>query len=151
MSVGTRPEVAVERLFVSAYAIPTDEVEADGTLEWESTTIVVVEAAAGDETGIGYTYGDVATARLIEAKLAGVVEGGNALEVGRAWCRMTEEIRNAGRPGIGFMAVSAVDTALWDLKARLLGISLVDALDATREAVPVYGSGGFCSYDLDRL
>ena len=64
---------------------------------------------------------------------------------------MTEEIRNAGRPGVGFMAVSAVDTALWDLKARLLGIALVDALDATREAVPIYGSGGFCSYDLDRL
>jgi L-alanine-DL-glutamate epimerase-like enolase superfamily enzyme len=151
MSVRTRPEVAVERLFVSAYTVPTDEVESDGTLEWESTTVVVVEAVAGDETGIGYTYADVAAARLVEGKLAAVVEGANALEVGRAWCRMAEELRNVGRPGLGFMALSAVDCALWDLKARLLGVALVDALDATRESVPLYGSGGFCSYDDERL
>ncbi|MDX6505082.1 MAG: hypothetical protein QOE29_2207 [Gaiellaceae bacterium] len=151
MATRTRPEVAVERLFVSAYTIPADEVEVDGTLEWESTTVVVVEAVAGDQTGIGYTYADVAAARLVEGRLAGVVEGANALEVGRAWCRMAEELRNTGRPGVGFMALSAVDCALWDLKARLLGVSLVDALDATREVVPLYGSGGFCSYDLERL
>jgi L-alanine-DL-glutamate epimerase-like enolase superfamily enzyme len=44
-----------------------------------------------------------------------------------------------------------VDTALWDLKARLLGTPLVTLLGACREAVPVYGSGGFTSYGLDRL
>jgi L-alanine-DL-glutamate epimerase-like enolase superfamily enzyme len=147
----TRPEVAVERLFVSAYTIPTDEVEADGTLEWESTTLVLVEAVAGDVAGVGWTYADVAAGRLIQSKLASVVEGANALEVGRAWCRMAEELRNAGRPGVGFMALSAVDIALWDLKARLLEVALVDAVDATREAVPIYGSGGFCSYDLERI
>src|SRR3954447_5502454 len=151
MTTRTRPEVAVERLFVSAYTVPTDEVEADGTLEWESTTLVLVEAVAGDVTGIGWTYADIATGRLIQSKLASVVEGANALEVGRAWCRMAEELRNAGRPGVGFMALSAVDIALWDLKARLLEVALVDAIDATRESVPIYGSGGFCSYDLDRI
>jgi L-alanine-DL-glutamate epimerase-like enolase superfamily enzyme len=146
-----RADVTVERLFVSAYTVPTDEVESDGTFEWESTTIVVVEATGGDQTGIGWTYGDVAAARLVESRLAPVVEGTNALEVGRAWSHMTEAIRNAGRPGIGFMAVSAVDCALWDLKARLLDVALVDALDACRESVPIYGSGGFCSYELERI
>jgi L-alanine-DL-glutamate epimerase-like enolase superfamily enzyme len=64
---------------------------------------------------------------------------------------MGAAIRNAGRPGLGFMAVSAVDTALWDLKARLLGVPLVDALDRAHDTVPVYGSGGFCNYSLERL
>jgi L-alanine-DL-glutamate epimerase-like enolase superfamily enzyme len=49
------------------------------------------------------------------------------------------------------MAVAAVDLALWDLRARLLGLPLVDAIGRARESVPVYGSGGFCNYPLDRL
>jgi L-alanine-DL-glutamate epimerase-like enolase superfamily enzyme len=60
-------------------------------------------------------------------------------------------IRNAGRPGVGAMAVSAVDIALWDLKARLLGLPLVKVLPAFHDRVPVYGSGGFTNYPLDRL
>lgn len=59
--------------------------------------------------------------------------------------------RNAGRPGVGAMAVSAVDVALWDLKARLLDLPLVHLLPAYHERVPVYGSGGFTNYPLDRL
>jgi len=64
---------------------------------------------------------------------------------------MGAQLRNAGRPGIGFCALSAVDVALWDLKARLLGVSLIDLLGAARDGVPVYGSGGFCSYTDARL
>ncbi|MGH9061466.1 MAG: enolase C-terminal domain-like protein, partial [Acidimicrobiales bacterium] len=59
--------------------------------------------------------------------------------------------RNLGRPGIASMAISAVDLALWDLKARLLEVPLVVALDAHHDAVPIYGSGGFTSYSLDAL
>jgi L-alanine-DL-glutamate epimerase-like enolase superfamily enzyme len=49
------------------------------------------------------------------------------------------------------MAMSAVDIALWDLRARLEGRSLADALDARHEVVPLYGSGGFTSYSNERL
>jgi L-alanine-DL-glutamate epimerase-like enolase superfamily enzyme len=151
VSVSTRSGVAVERLDVSAYEIPTDEPESDGTLEWDSTTIVVVEAHAGGTTGLGYTYGPAAAGKLVEEKLADEVEGANALEPAEAWERMGRALRNAGRPGIGSMAMAAVDTALWDLKARLLEQPLVDVLPRARESVPVYGSGGFCSYPLERL
>jgi L-alanine-DL-glutamate epimerase-like enolase superfamily enzyme len=67
------------------------------------------------------------------------------------WHELGAQLRNAGRPGIGAMAVSAVDTALWDLRARLLGLPLVDALGRVHDEVPVYGSGGFCNYPLERL
>jgi L-alanine-DL-glutamate epimerase-like enolase superfamily enzyme len=64
---------------------------------------------------------------------------------------MQERIRNAGRVGVGAMAVSAVDIALWDLRAKLLDVCLADALPRFHSGVPVYGSGGFTSYTRDRL
>jgi L-alanine-DL-glutamate epimerase-like enolase superfamily enzyme len=151
VAVSTRSGVAVERLDVSAYEIPTDEPESDGTLEWDSTTIVVVEAHAGETTGLGYTYAPAAAGKLVEEKLAGEVSGADALEPAEAYERLGRALRNAGRPGIGAMALSAVDTALWDLKARLQEQPLADVLPRARESVPVYGSGGFCSYSLERL
>ncbi|MGZ4319802.1 MAG: enolase C-terminal domain-like protein [Gaiellaceae bacterium] len=151
MSVAARTEVAVERLDVSAYEIPTEEPESDGTLEWDSTTVVVVEAHGGDETGLGYTYAPAAAGKLIEEKLAEEVEGSDALAPAGTWERLGRALRNAGRPGIGSMALAAVDIALWDLKARLLELPLVDVLPRAHDAVPVYGSGGFCSYSLERL
>ncbi len=141
----------IQRVEVGAYRIATDAPESDGTLEWNSTTIVVVEAHGAGETGLGYTYADVAAARLIESKLAAAVVGADALAVPRAWESMVRAIRNLGRPGICSAAIAAVDVALWDLKARLLGISLCELLGPVRESVPVYGSGGFTSYTIDRL
>ncbi|HJQ49159.1 MAG TPA: enolase C-terminal domain-like protein [Gaiellaceae bacterium] len=143
--------VPVERLDVHAFTIPTDEPESDGTLEWESTTIVVVEAHADRQMGLGYTYCDAAAAEVISSQLAGAVEGGDAMDVRAAWLRMGAQVRNAGRPGIGFCAVSAVDQALWDLKARLLDVPLVVLLGAAHDDVPIYGSGGFTSYSDERL
>src|SRR5581483_10747744 len=97
----------------------TDGPESDGTLEWTSTTIVVVEVEAGGERGLGYTYADGSVAQLIESKLAEVVEASDPMSPAAAWTAMGRALRNAGRPGAGFMALSAVDIALWDLKARL--------------------------------
>ena len=149
----TRPGVQapVESLEVSAFTVPTDAPESDGTAEWDSTTIVVVEARAGDETGLGYTYAPAAAGKLVEEKLSEVVRGRDALAVPETWEAMAVELRNAGRPGIGFCALSAVDLALWDLKARLVGLPLVDLLGRARDEAPVYGSGGFTSYSLDRI
>ena len=149
----SRPGVQapVESVEVSAFTVPTDEPESDGTAEWDSTTIVVVHAQAGGETGLGYTYAPAAAGKLVEEKLVDEVRGRDALAVGEAWEAMAVALRNAGRPGIGFCALSAVDLALWDLKARLLALPLVDLLGRAREEAPVYGSGGFTSYSLDRI
>jgi L-alanine-DL-glutamate epimerase-like enolase superfamily enzyme len=142
----------VDRLEAFARTIPTDEPESDGTLEWDSTTIVIVQAFAGDAVGLGYTYTHDAAVRLIEDKLAPPLRGLDVeRELNRAWHELGNLLRNVGRPGMGFMALSAVDIALWDLRARLLERPLADVLGASREDVPVYGSGGFTSYSLERI
>jgi L-alanine-DL-glutamate epimerase-like enolase superfamily enzyme len=141
----------VQELEVGAYTVPTDAPEADGTLEWDSTTMVVVHAYGGGEWGLGYTYADVSTAKLIDSKLAGILTGADAMNPQAAWSAMVRAIRNLGRPGISSMAIAAVDVALWDLKARLLGLPLCRLLGMAHDRVPVYGSGGFTTYSLARL
>ncbi|MGI5326066.1 enolase C-terminal domain-like protein [Actinomadura nitritigenes] len=152
--MGTGSGIPVDGVTVHAFTVPTDGpdgAEEDGTLRWDSTTMVLVEARAGGRTGIGYTYGATAVATLIESTFAPLVRGADALAPAAAWHRMFAAIRNAGRPGAGAMAVSAVDIALWDLKARLLDRPLFQVLPSFHDRVPVYGSGGFTNYPLDRL
>ena len=134
-----------------AYTIPTDFPEADGTASWTSTTIIVVHAEAGGLRGIGYTYADASVAALIDDKLATVVTGRDAMDPPAAWRAMQVAVRNLGREGLAATAISAVDTALWDLKGRLLDQPLASLLGRYREAVPIYGSGGFTSYDDRQL
>ncbi|HWD84286.1 MAG TPA: enolase C-terminal domain-like protein [Solirubrobacteraceae bacterium] len=150
-SVTRASEVSIQDLRVGAYEVPTDAPEADGTLSWDSTVIVVVEASAGESVGIGYTYADVSTAKLIDSKLAGIVHGLDAMAPQAAWRKMVGQVRNLGRPGVSSMAIAAIDTALWDLKARLLELPLCQLLGGGRECVPVYGSGGFTAYDDAQL
>lgn len=147
----TRSETAIERLCVSAYTIPTDSPESDGTLRWDSTTIVLVEVEAGGERGIGYSYTHASAAALIAEHLRDVIRGRDAMAVGACSEAMVHSCRNLGRSGVVATAVSAVDIALWDLKARLLGVSLVELLGPVRKAIPAYGSGGFTSYSDRRL
>ncbi|MBP0456851.1 enolase C-terminal domain-like protein [Streptomyces montanisoli] len=149
-----KPHTTVDAVRVHAFKVPTDGPggrEQDGTLEWDATTMVLVEVDGGGTTGIGYTYGDVTVASFIESTLVPVLTGCDALAPPAAWHSMFTAIRNAGRPGVGAMAVSAADTALWDLKARLLGLPVFQTLPAFHDRVPVYGSGGFTNYPLDRL
>jgi L-alanine-DL-glutamate epimerase-like enolase superfamily enzyme len=149
--VRVRPGAPVDHIAVSAYTIPTDAPESDGTFEWDSTILVLVEARAAGETGIGYSYTGTAAARLIQDVLARTVSGLDAMDVPGAWEAMRRAVRNLGRPGVASTAIAAVDAALWDLKGRLLGLPVLTLLGAVRESIPVYGSGGFTSYSLDRL
>jgi L-alanine-DL-glutamate epimerase-like enolase superfamily enzyme len=146
-----RVEAPVTEVRVGAFTVPTDEPESDGTLEWDSTTIVIVELEAEGECGLGYTYGDRSVAAFLDSMLRPCLYEADATRPPAAWAAMRRAIRNVGQQGVGAMAVSAADIALWDLKARLLGLPLADALPRFHEAAPVYGSGGFTSYTEARL
>ena len=148
---GFADEPAVSRVTASAYTIPTDAPEADGTLAWDSTTLIVVELEAGGETGIGYTYSDASIVALIENKLAETIAGRSALDIAGANAAMWRAIRNLGRAGLVATAISAVDAALWDAKARLFGVPVATLLGRCRDNAEIYGSGGFTSYSDEQL
>jgi L-alanine-DL-glutamate epimerase-like enolase superfamily enzyme len=147
-----KPSAAqIQRVEVSCLTIPTDFPESDGTIVWNSTTLVLVQVYAADQVGLGYTYADFAAADLIHRNLAKVVQGMDALAPNAAYLKMWQQVRNLGRPGICSTAISAVDCALWDLKARILEVPLVTLLGQIRPGAMVYGSGGFTSYSDDQL
>lgn len=141
----------VDSVVTTIYTVPTDAPEADGTLAWDSTTLILVEVQADGFMGTGWTYGPPACASVIKDKLADIVTGRNAMDVGGSFEAMVIAVRNMTRPGIAGYAISAVDIALWDLKSRLLDLPLHRLLGAVRDEVPVYGSGGFTSYDEAQL
>jgi len=136
---------------VRVFTIPTDAPEADGTISWNSTTMVLVELAAGQTRGLGYTYADPATAKVAQHLLNTIVNSADPFQHPALWMQMQRSVRNLGNRGIAAMAISAIDIALWDLRARLLGIPLIRLLGAARQSIPAYGSGGFTSYDDRQL
>jgi L-alanine-DL-glutamate epimerase-like enolase superfamily enzyme len=144
-------DAPIESLDVRTFTIPTDQPEADGTIAWDSTTVVVVTVRGGGRTGLGFTYGPAACATLIQDVLRANVLGRDVLDVPGVWGAMVASIRNVGRPGVASTAISAVETALWDLKASVLDLSVARLLGMVRDAAPVYGSGGFTTYTDDRL
>jgi L-alanine-DL-glutamate epimerase-like enolase superfamily enzyme len=142
---------AIRALRAEAFRIPTDTPEADGTLSWESTTLVLVRLEAGGETGLGYTYADAAVVPLLLGLIAHTLQGRNCFDIPVCWNAMQRAVRNLGRSGLAACAISAVDAALWDLKARHLKLALASLLGREREVVPVYGSGGFTNYTDEQL
>lgn len=146
-----RPAMPVQRIEVSAFTIPTDAPESDGTLEWNRTTIIVVHVTAGDVTGLGYTYSEVSAGTLITDLLVPAIVGNDAMDIESCYVAMIHAVRNVGRQGVAATAISALDIALWDVKARSLDLPLVSLLGAARDRVPIYGSGGFTSYSIERL
>ncbi len=142
----------IDGVEVAAYKVPTatDE-ESDGTLVWDSTSVVVVEITADGRTGPGYTYCHPAAAEVIKSKLASVIEHADPLMPQHAWSELQVEARQLGHAGIAAMAISAVDIAMWDLKAKLLDCCLADALPRFHESVPIYASGGFTNYSEQQL
>lgn len=136
---------------VRAFTVSTDAPEADGTFAWDKTTMVLVEISSGSTRGIGYTYSDPAAAKVAESLLSEKVTGHDAFAHAEILKSMIGRVRNLGISGISMMAISAIDNALWDLRARLHDVALVNLLGRVREGIPVYGSGGFTSYNDGQL
>ncbi len=137
----------VTSISTRVFTVPTDQPEADGTLEWDSTTVVTAEVSAGGVTGLGWTYAAAACRPVIEDVLSQTVMGCDVLSVPACHEAMVRACRNFGRPGVVGCAISAVDIALWDCKARLLGIGLADLFGRCTDGVALYGSGGFTTYN----
>ena len=143
--------VPIGKVRARAFTIPTDKPEADGTIAWNSTTLIVVEVSGGNVTGLAYTYADASITSLIESTLAKTIAGRDALDPQGAWRVMQRAVRNLGREGLAATAISAVDAAVYDLKARILDVPLATLIGCYRDAIPIYGSGGFTTYSDEEL
>jgi len=141
----------IDGVDAAVYSFPTPQPESDGTLDWNATTAVVVTVHAGGQHGLGWTYSTAAAAGIVRDHLAPAVAGRSAADIVGCWTAMHRACRNLGTRGVVMHAISAVDVALWDLKAKLLRIPLVRLLGRCRDEVPVYGSGGFTSMTDDQL
>ncbi|MGH7721838.1 MAG: enolase C-terminal domain-like protein [Candidatus Dormibacteria bacterium] len=148
MSDGLR----IQSVEVRVYTIPTEAPEADGTLQWDRTSLVVVRPLLDNGVrGLGYAVGDLATGVVARDTLVDAVVGMDVCDTAACWEAMVRRIRNLGRPGIASMAIAAVDIALWDTRARALDSPLHRLLGGVRDLVPIYGSGGFTSYSESEL
>jgi len=146
------PGPTIARLEVHIYQVPTATPEADGTIAWDSTSVVLVEATASSgQIGVGFSYASRAAAEVIHRMLFPIASGRPVDAVRAIWGDMIKAVRNAGQPGIAATAISAVDIALWDLKGRVAQLPLFRLLGAHREGVPIYGSGGFTTYSEEQL
>lgn len=141
----------IETIEVAAFTIPTSSREADGTFEWSETTLVTVEVTAVGKTGFGYTYGSAAVGSVVDHALARHVLKADCMSPRSIYDAMVRGIRNLGRAGAASMAISAVDMAVFDLKARILEVSVLTLLGQVRSEIAVYGSGGFTSYTDEQL
>ncbi|HET9060399.1 MAG TPA: enolase C-terminal domain-like protein [Acidimicrobiales bacterium] len=146
-SAGDGPPV--EKVTTALFEVPTDHPEGDGTIAWSSTAVVVVEVHAAGHVGTGWTYCAKSAQTVVQEKLSSLVQAKPVFDVPAAWQSMVNAVRNMGRPGVVSCAISAVDIALWDLKARVMGVSLASLFGRLREGVPIYGSGGFTTYQDD--
>jgi L-alanine-DL-glutamate epimerase-like enolase superfamily enzyme len=142
-----RSKLPITGLECLVFRVPTDQPEADGTLEWSDTTMVVVLVRAGGVTGTGWTYAGAGSKAVVDDQLSPVVLGADPMDVPGITEGGIRACRNLGRPGAVSSAISAVDIALWDLKARLLHQPLSALFGRCRADVPIYGSGGFTTYD----
>jgi L-alanine-DL-glutamate epimerase-like enolase superfamily enzyme len=146
-----KSECPIRSIKTSVYKIPTDLPESDGTIQWDSTTLVLVEIEAEGEIGLGFTYAHEATSEVIQKTFTPLLKNANCLNIPFLWKEMLDASRNLGTRGIVANAISAVDTALWDLKAKLLKLPLCQLFGQVREGMPIYGSGGFTSYTKQEL
>ncbi|MGI8768325.1 MAG: enolase C-terminal domain-like protein [Propionibacteriaceae bacterium] len=136
----------ITSLTANVYTVPTERPEADGTATWNSTTMIIVTVAAGDTKGVGWTYGPAAVADVVTDTFHDIVVGTDPCAIPGTWAAMVAAVRNSTRAGVCGYAVSAVDVALWDLKARLADLPLADLWGRCRPSADVYGSGGFTTF-----
>ena len=143
--------VTIDDVTADVFTVPTEAPEADGTLSWDATTVVTVAVRAGEVTGLGWTYSTAAAATVVRDHLAGAVRGKPVADVAAGWEAMHRACRNLGTRGLVMQAISAVDIAMWDAKARAASLPLAGLMGVVRAGVPVYGSGGFTSMSDERL
>lgn len=142
----------IERVVVTGLRVPLKNPASDAKVltgrqrpvEDVPVTLVEITTASG-ATGMGFGYclragGPALYAHT--AELAGELLGEDAADVTAIWERLVWQGASAGRSGIAIQAVGAIDTALWDLKARAAGLPVSKLIGQHRTSVKTYNTSG---------
>jgi L-talarate/galactarate dehydratase len=136
----------IDRIRSEIVQLKADEPLADGRPSFGPTRdFVVVKIATRDGTeGIGVTFfGSAITGALKVAcdELGALAVGEDARDTERVADKLRQAAGSAGPAGIFTLALSALDTALWDIKGKAAGQPVARLLGGFRERVPAYASG----------
>ena len=101
--------------------------------------------------GLSPSGGGRAGQTLIEGTFKELLVGQDPLNIEKIWDDLFWCVRGVGRKGLAFCALSAVDVALWDLKAKHFNAPLYQLLGPYTDTVPVYGSGGWTNFNIEEL
>jgi L-alanine-DL-glutamate epimerase-like enolase superfamily enzyme len=104
-----------------------------------------------DSGHLGLGVGVTTSRAVIHEALKPLLLGQDALAHEKLWEEMFWRVRGFGRKGVAFSAISSIDIALWDLKAKFFGVPLFMLLGPFTATVPIYGSGGWTSFTEDEL
>lgn len=139
------------------YVIPLPTALSDsthGTIRGFELVTVRLRDDDGVE-GVGYTYtvgaGGAAVHALLARDLAPVLAGRDAGRIEELWQAMWWALHYGGRGGAQVLAISAVDVALWDLRARRHGVPLWRLLGGFDPRVPCYAGGIDLDFTVDAL
>src|SRR5262249_1639697 len=129
-------------------AIPLQRATRISTRALRERHYVLVEVTTADGTGVGYAYAGTSGGRFlahaVQDLLQPVLPDAPAGDIGAPWERPDPETLLAGRRGALLRAISAVDIALWDLRAKACGVPLAVLLGGSiTRPIPAYASGGY--------
>lgn len=114
---------------------------------------VLVEIDDDGLTGIGYAFAfsrpEAEAIRAAAVFLASTIQDADLRSTHDCWWRMMRASNFTGSHGLAMLALSAIDTALWDLKGKRASMPLFRLLGGGRTSVPVYLAGGWLSNSLD--
>ncbi|WP_426244619.1 mandelate racemase/muconate lactonizing enzyme family protein [Nocardioides sp. LHG3406-4] len=146
----------VQRVDVRVLDVPQPRPISSSSATYASLGVVVVEVETADGvTGQGWSHviggGAESIASFVRTELAPLVTGSDPDHVRDTWQRMYVHALSRGRKGVAMYAISAVDIALWDARARSMDVPLHRLLGTAQPSVPVYGDGCWLSYSHDEL
>lgn len=135
----------IERVRSHIVRLPGDEPLADGPTSPGTRDIVVMKIFTTDGTeGVGVTFFGAALTGALKCAiddLGALIVGDDPRLVERINDKLKAAAGSCGPGGIYTLAVSAIDTALWDIRAKSLGLPVAKLLGGFRDKVPAYASG----------
>ncbi|MFG1425682.1 mandelate racemase/muconate lactonizing enzyme family protein [Roseixanthobacter glucoisosaccharinicivorans] len=145
----------IDKIVTHHVSIPFERPLQTGNHVYRDLENVLIEIHAGGLVGIGYAFNfafrQAAAIRLIVEDLAQPLVGKTIADRHAHTLAMWRQLNFIGQTGPSAMAMSVVDTALWDLFAQSLATPLHRLLGSVRSEIELYPTGGFLADPIEAV